>query len=154
MPVVEQLRALEEIIYAELHRSIRFEKRTAEREVIVARGRYKFKSHPSGDSPNHIHLTWDGSLGRPERTVDSPAKLFSVLERNIKMKIVDETKPIENATIRYKQSRKLAWIGDFEDVKKESLGTLLDNLAKTTSLQFKVERQSAEIWFVTESKEN
>jgi len=155
LPLADQLKALEEIIYAELHRSIRFEKRTAEREVIVATGRYKFKPHPSGKWPNHIHLTWDGTLNNPERTVDSLAKLFRKLERDIKMKIVDETEPTEITTIRYKESQNLGWIGNVEDVKKrEALDTLLDNLAKTTSLQLKVERQPAEIWFVTETKGN
>lgn len=71
------------------------------------------------------------------------------------MKIVDKTEPIENTTIRYRVSGNLAWIGNFEDVKKrEALDTLLDNLAKTTSLQLKVERQPAEIWFVTETNGN
>ena len=155
LPLADQLKALEEIIQAELNRSIRFEKRTVEREVIVVRGRYEFKPHPSGDYPNHIHLTWDGSLNNPERTVDSLAKLFRKLERDIKMKIVDETEPTEITTIRYKESQNLGWIGNVEDVKKrEAMDTLLDNLAKTTSLQLKVERQPAEIWFVTETNGN
>ena len=68
------------------------------------------------------------------------------------MKIVDETEPTEITTIRYKESQNLGWIGNVEGVKKrEALDTLLDNLAKTMSLQFKVERRPAEIWFVTET---
>ena len=84
--------------------------------------------------------------------LDIVSLLQRELEREIKMKIVDETEPKENTTIQYKTSQNLAWIGDFEDVKRKSLGTLLDNLAKTTSLQFTVERQPADIWFATETK--
>ena len=154
LPLANQLKALEEIIFAELHRSIRFEKRKVEREVIVATGRYEFKPHPSGKWPNHIHLTWDGTLNNPERTVDSLAKLFRNLERDIKMKIVDETEPTEITTIRYKESQNLGQIPHEPELRSERLSALLDNLAKTTSLQITVERQPAEIWFVTETKGN
>ncbi len=154
LPLADQLKALEEIIQAELNRSIRFEKRTVEREVIVAKGRYEFKPHPSGKWPNHIHLNWDGTLNNPERTVDSLAKLFRNLERDIKMKIVDETESMENMPIRYKESQNLGQIPHEPELRSERLNALLDNLAKTTSLHFKVERQPAEIWFVTETKGN
>ena len=153
-PKDEQLRALEEIIYAELHRSIHFEKRKVEREVIVATGRYKFKPHPSGEFPNHVYLTWDGTLGNPERTVDSLAEIFRYLERVIKMKIVDETESMENTPIRYKESQNLGRIPHEPELRSERLSALLDNLARTTSLRFTVERQPAEIWFVTETREN
>jgi len=150
----EQLRALEEIIYSESHKSIRFEKRTAEREVIVATGRYEFKPHPSGDYPNRVHVTWDGKLEGGGGKVDSLAKLFRHLERDIEIKIVDETEPIENATIRYRQSSKLSRIPADPEHRSERLSALLDNLAKTTSLQFTVERRPAEVWLVTEDTKN
>jgi len=154
LPVAEQLKALEEIIYAELHRSIRFEKRKVEREVIVAKGCYEFKPHPNGLFPNHIHVTWDGTLGNWEGTANSLAELFQHLERDIKMKIVDETEPMEETAIRYKTSKNLAWLGNSNDVKNKSLRGFLFNLSLTTSLQFTVENRPAEIWFVTETKGN
>jgi len=46
-PRNEQLLCLQEIIYAETNRTIRFEERTIEREVIIVSGRYEFKSHAS-----------------------------------------------------------------------------------------------------------
>jgi len=124
--------------------------RLEEQEVIVARGRYEFKPHPSGDYPNHIYLTWDGKLNGGGGAVHSLAELFRNLEWDIEMKIVDETEPIENTTIRYR-SGKLRWIPRHPELRGERLNALLDNLAKTTSLQFKVERQPAEMWFVTET---
>ncbi len=150
----EQLRSLEEIIYAETNRAIRFEKRLAEREVIVVRGRYKFKPHPSGNHPDYIPVTSDGKVNRTERTVDSLAEFLRSLERLHEIIIVDETEPAENTTIRYKsRGSKLGWLMNPEQ-RREELDTLLDNLAKTTSLQLKVERRPAEIWFVTETKGN
>ena len=153
-PLADQLKALEEIIYAETNRVIRFEKRKVEREVIVAKGHYKFKPHPNGISPNHIHVTWDGTLGNWEGTANSLAEFFRHLEYYIKMKIVDETESMVKTTIRYKESTNLSRIGNSNDVKKEFLGGFLFNLSLTTSLQFKVENRPAEIWFVTETKGN
>jgi len=64
------------------------------------------------------------------------------------MKIVDETEPVEISTIRYK------WIKLDPEPTGDKLSILLDYLAKTTSLQFKVERRPAQVWFVTEETEN
>jgi len=147
LPIAQQLKALEEIIYAETNRAIRFEKRTIEREVIVAKGRYEFKPHPSGNYPNYIPL-WDGRLQSSEYTVDSLERLFGDIEFQIKMEIVDETEPAEIATIRFK------WVKRDPEPTGDKLSALLDDLAKTTSLQFKIERRPAQIWFVTEIKEN
>lgn len=143
----EQLCALEEVIYAETNRAIRFEQRTVDRKEIVASGRYEFKPHPSGDYPNYIPL-WDGRLQTAEYTVDSLERLFANIEWELKMKIVDETEPAENTTIRFK------WVKRDPEPKGDKLSILLDDLAKTTSLQFKVESRPAQVWFVTEKTED
>jgi hypothetical protein len=85
--------------------------------------------------------------------MNSLAKLFRFLEWELKVKIVDETEPIEDTTIRYRMGH-LSRIDRDPELKGERLRALLDNLAKTTSLEFKVERRPAEIWFVTEAKAN
>lgn len=154
VPIAEQLRALEEILQAELHRPIRFERRTAEREVIVVRGRYEFKPHPSGDYPDYIPVTSEGKITKSAtiKTADSLPEFLRYLENSLEIKVVDETEPMEKTTIRYRRSGgRIGWTRD-QDSKDEQLNTLLDNLAKTTSLQFKVERRPAEIWVVTEAK--
>jgi beta-lactamase regulating signal transducer with metallopeptidase domain len=143
----EQLRCLEEIIYAETKRAIRFEQRTVEQDVIIARGRYEFKPHPSGNYPNYIPL-WDGRLQTSEYAVDSLKGLFDNIEWELKMKIVDKTEPVENTTIRFR------WINRDPEPTGDKLSVLLDDLTKTTSLQFKVERRSRQIWFVTEETKN
>jgi beta-lactamase regulating signal transducer with metallopeptidase domain len=153
LPMAEQLTALEDILRAELVRSIRFEKRTVERDVIIAKGRYEFKSHPNGEEPNHVHITWDGTLTGGGGARSSPAELFRLLEEQIEVKIVDETEPIEDTTIRYRMGH-LSRIDRDPELRGERLRALLDNLAKTTSLEFKVEHRPADIWFVTEAKAN
>jgi beta-lactamase regulating signal transducer with metallopeptidase domain len=153
-PRDEQLRCLENIIYAETNRPIHFEKRMAEQEVIVVKGHYKFKPHPSGNHPDYIPVTSDNKVNRSERTADSLSEFLQSLDSMHEIIIVDETEPVENVTIRYKsRGPKLGWMKDPEQRRKE-LEALLDNLAKTTSLQFKVERRPAKIWFVTEETEN
>jgi beta-lactamase regulating signal transducer with metallopeptidase domain len=145
LPMAEQLRALEEILQAELKRSIPFEKRTVEQDVIVASGRYKFKPHPSGNYPDYIPL-WDGRYETAVYTASSLKELFDGLEWELKMKIVDETEPVENAKIWYR------WIKLDPEPTEDKLNVLLDYLTKTTSLRFKVERRPRQIWFATEEK--
>ena len=155
-PRNEQLRSLEEIIYSETNRAIRFEKRMAEQEVIVVRGRYEFKPHPSGDYPDYVPITSRGKFSKAAKvkTANSLPEFLRYLESSFEIKVVDETEPIEKTTIRYRRSGgTLGWMKNPEQRRKE-LNALLENLAKTTSLQFEVERRPAQIWFVTETKGN
>lgn len=157
LPLEKQLRALEEIIYAELHRSIRFEKRTAEREVIVAKGRFEFKPLRSED-PNWLYLFLDENdrLGGPIVSLqpDSVSELLLRIAnaRGVGTAIEDKTEPCEIPKIRCRCSTSL--IIDMSKARERNLPILFDNLAKQTGLRFKVERQSADIWFVTETKGN
>ena len=155
-PRDEQFRCLEEIIYAETKRAIRFEKRMAEQEVIVASGRYEFKPHPSGDYPDYVPVTSRDKFSEAAevKTADSLPEFLRYLESSLQIKVADETEPMEKTTIRYRRSGGfLGWMQDSEQRHKE-LDILLDNLTKTTSLQFKVERRPVQIWFVTEKTGN
>jgi beta-lactamase regulating signal transducer with metallopeptidase domain len=146
-PKNEQLRSLEKIIYAETKREIYFEQRTVEQDVIVASGRYEFKPHPSGNYPDYIPL-WDGRRETSEYTASSLKGLFDDIEWELKMKIVDKTEPVENTKIRFR------WINRDPEPTGDKLSVLLDDLTKTTSLRFKVERRPRQIWFVTEETKN
>jgi beta-lactamase regulating signal transducer with metallopeptidase domain len=155
-PREEQFRCLEEIIYAETNRAIRFEKRIAEREVIVANGRYEFKPHPSGKYADYIPVMSEDEITKSAKieTADSLPEFLSHLESSLQIKVADETEPMEKTTIRYRQSGGLlGWI-KYPEERRWKLNILLDNLAKTTSLQFKVERRPAEMWVVTEETKN
>jgi hypothetical protein len=100
----------------------------------------------------YVNLTWDGTLGNPVRSVKTLTKLFNYLEWRIKIKFVDETEPSEYGAICYRESNNLGWIPNDPELRSERLNALLDNLAKTTSLRFTVEKRPAEIWFITETK--
>jgi len=152
----EQLKALEEIIYAELNRSIHFEKRTTEREVIVATGRFEFKPF-RGQNPEWLFLYLnedDGLLGHivtHQATSVSELLLGIADAPGIDIAIDDRTEPVEIPKIKCRCSSSLGV--DMSKDKEKNLPILLDNLTKQTGLKFKLERQPAEIWFVTETME-
>jgi len=153
-----KLKALEQLLADELGRNIRFVKRTVEREVIVATGKFKFHP-PSGTyESNSVHL-FSGQVDPDERsgggTADSVSNFLQRLGSRVKMSVIDKTKSSEQVRIPYlhHRSSRLRDIKD-EVEKAKKLKTLLANLTDQTDLQFKVERQPAEIWFVTETKGN
>lgn len=150
LPMEEKVEALQEIILAETGRAIKLEKRRVDREVVVIRGRYKLTSHPDGRQPNHVRLSWDGEVGDRHEEANSLADIFERLERETAMKFVDESEPRPKTAIPFVATNNLAWIRDFPEVKREHLGDLLYNLAKTTSLKLTVEKWPAEMWFVVE----
>lgn len=150
LPMEDKVEALQEIILAETGRAIRLEKRRVDREVVVIRGQYKLTSHPDGRQPNHVRLSWDGEVGDRHEEANSLADIFERLERETAMKFVDESDPRPEGKVPFVATQNLAWIRDVSDVKREHLDDLLDNLAKTTSLQFTVEKRPADVWFVTE----
>ncbi|MCH7556100.1 MAG: redoxin domain-containing protein [Planctomycetes bacterium] len=156
--IEERMKALEELLAEELGRNIRFVKRTVEREVIVATGKFKFHP-PSGTyESNSVHLFSD-QVDPDERagggTADSVSDFLQRLGSRVKMSVIDKTKSSEQVRIPYlhHRSSRLRDVKD-EVEKAKKLKTLLANLTDQTDLQFKVERQPAEIWFVMETKGN
>jgi hypothetical protein len=153
----EQLKALEEIIYAETKRIIRFEKRTVERDVIVATGRFDFKPLKS-EKTDWLYLC----LNENDRLVGNivthqPVSINELLPlisntSGIDIKIDDRTEKVEVPKIKCRCSADLAL--NMSKEREKNLPILLDNLAKQTGLQFTVEKRPADIWFVTETKEN
>ena len=155
--IEERMRALQQLLAEELGRQINFEKRTVERNVIVASGSFKF--HPlSGtynDSCLHLYsdkLDPDSSGGG---TADSVAELLTEIGDNVEMPVIDETETHEEIRIPHgnHNSCSLGRIKN-ENEKRRKLEMLLANITKQTELQFKVENRPAEIWFVTEDKDN
>jgi len=147
----EQLRALEEIIYSQLHRPIRFEKRTAERDTIVATGRYAF-TPLSDEHAEQLQIFGDRGFSPNvhEGEADSLSELFLFIAHRMNIPFKDRTEPTEIDKIRYRYD-----YGLFNRSRTEKyLPMILDAIAKQTGLQFKLERQPADIWFVTETKGN
>ncbi len=148
--VEEKLKALEEIIQAEMHRSIRFEKRTVERDTIVVTGRYAFTPLPGRD-PDRLCLLIHDDRSLETGEANSLAELFDKLADGINVAIDNRTEPTQAGKIRCLQGDDVMDSFHEQAIDKEKdLPTLLDNLARQTGLQFKVEKQPAEVWFVVE----
>lgn len=83
-PQKAKLRTLEAISKTDLGRSIRFEKHTVEREVIVAKGHFNFRP-PSGTyNDDHVHFfsdKLDANEGAGGGTAESIGKLYSLTSR-------------------------------------------------------------------------
>ncbi|MEN6424586.1 MAG: M56 family metallopeptidase [Phycisphaerales bacterium] len=145
----ERLKALERIIASELPRPIHFEQRPAERDTIVVTGRYAFTPLP-GKDPDRL-LLFAGEDETSSWWPDEADSLSQFLNEVADWIGV----PIENGseatagTIRYKGVHGLIGLGKGID-KDKDLPLLLDNLARQTGLQFKVERRTVPMWFVVE----
>ena len=150
-----KLRALEQLIVRELGRHIKFKKRTIERDVIVAVGHFKFRPPPETSENKTVHLYADEhghDEGGGGGTADSVNDFLLRLGSRVDMPVVDHTEP-SNIKIPYSHHRSsyLKRIKDNAE-KSRKLDTLLINLTRQTELQFRIERQPVEVWFVTEQE--
>ncbi len=156
--VAEKLKALEEILYAETNRTIHFEKHTAERNTIIVTGRYSFKPI-SEEFTDRLCVSADDKSRLHKREVDSLSELFRFVAEGINIAIDDRTEPVEIGKIRcvydpdLLQPLRESWTRNREQKLEKELPILLDNLARQTGLQFKVERRPVKIWFITEQKD-
>ena len=77
------------------------------------------------------------------------------LANGIKIAIDDRSEPTEDRKILYSYDWDLLspplHVRPID--KEKELPLLLDNLAKQTGLTFKVEKRPADVWFITEEKE-
>jgi len=153
----EKIVALEEIIHAELHRPIHFEKRQVERNVIVVTGRYAFTPLP-GKDPNRLYIAAEQDERTSNDEAESLSELLADLAYGIIIAIDDRTEPTNTGPILYSSGDayfgpRLWRGGDPLDTEK-TLPLLLDNLAKQTGLTFTVEKRLVDVWFATEDEED
>jgi len=151
-----KLRALEQLLADELGRSIRFEKRIVEQEVIVATGRFKFHPVSGARKQDVVHLYVDELSMSGGGTAHSVAELLQKIGNRANIYVVDRTEPSEENNIPYylhRSSRDLRRMESSPE-KTEKLKPFLANLTEQTEIQFEVALQPVEIWFVTEAKEN
>ena len=151
----QKLKALEQVLKHEFSRNIRFERRTVERKVIVATGHFQFNPLPGRESDKSVHMfsgkEVDTNEGGGGGTADSVADFLDAVGNRVGLPVIDQTKSSEETSIPYRHHRSayLTRIDD-ESEKAEKLKILLDNVARQTGLQFTIERQAVEVWFVTE----
>jgi hypothetical protein len=87
------------------------------------------------------------------------SELFRFISGGINIAIDDRTEPSETGKIRcvydpdLLQPFRESWTRNVEQKLEKELPILLDNIAKQTGLQFKVERRPVETWFVTEQED-
>lgn len=149
----ERLRALEKILLDEMNQPIRFERRTVEREVIVASGRYEFHPVPDYFDQRHIHLyidtlNSDYTGGGGSGTV---SKFLQNLGSSYNRWVIDKTESSDVETQwRYHDSASRRAIRKHP----AKLDIVLENLSRQSSLQFRKERRKVEVWFVTEEKDS
>ncbi len=154
LPQEVKLRALEELIARELGREIRFEKRTVERQVITATGRFQF--HPPTDTYESTSVHMYADEGDPDEgagggTADSLADFLRRVGDRVNMPVIDRTEPGEEMRIPYRHHRssRVYREGDAQEQARK-LRLLLDHLTEQTELGFEVTTQPVEVWFAIE----
>jgi hypothetical protein len=155
-PLQDKFKALEQITAAGEGRKIHFERRSVDRDAIVATGEFDF--HPLEGTYNDawLHLYSDvldptaSSGGGPAGSV---ADLLRVLGDCARIPVIDKTQTAGPINMQYGHHSS-SWLRETQDPdeKQRKLQLLLDNLTKQTDLHFKVERQSVEVWFVMEEQ--
>ena len=153
-----KLKALEQLIDEEFSRTIQFEKRTAERQVIVVTGNFKF--HPPSETYEHtsVHLyadELDPDEGSGGGTADSVNDFLLRLGNLVDMPVADHTESSKKFKVPYRHHRSsyLRIIKDKAE-KATKLQMLLAILTKQTELQFRIEKRPVEVWFITEKKKD
>jgi hypothetical protein len=160
VPPEDRLLALERILQNELGRTIRFEKRKVNRDVIIVRGQYKRVRLEGVKHPNKIYVYPDsawGPISGPEPWggggTGSIVKLIEMVGSHFNRPIVFETEDLSDITVSYftSQSYSLAIANAKKrEVIQETLDSVLQNLSKQTSLQFEYGQRERDVWFITE----
>ena len=151
------LRALNKIVQDYTKRSIRFEKRQIERDVIVVRGKFHFEplSGTYDDSCLHVFsdkLDPDESGGGGTRSLDGFLnQRLAVTQLN--QQVVNLAETPDEELIRYR-THYSGYLGKLPDGPERSakLDMLLENLTRQTSLTFTKERRIVDVWYVVEGK--
>ena len=149
------LKAFEQVVREYTNQLIQFEKIQVERDVIVARGKFRFKCLNGTYNRSWIHVYSD-KLDPDERGGGGNYSLDRFLtqrlaETQLKQHVVNLTESSDNVKAKWgcHMSSYLGKIapGPERDVK---LDQLLNNLSKQTSLTFTKELQKVSIWYIVQ----
>jgi len=162
-PVDRRMQALESILSTVTGRSLSFEKKLVERDVIIARGTFAFH-----EDENFAALSTQARIGQPRAgevhlyTVPlSPilgggggsgdlASLFEILESSTHRKFVDEVQEPRPKSISWSNNHSQYSAAENEN----KLDQLLAVVQKQTSLQFTKEKRPMPVWFVRQKSAN
>jgi len=153
-PIDNRMKAMESILSAMTNRDLIFEKKPAQRDVIIARGQWQF--HPlSGGRPrtsNSLHFYTDtlDPQGGAGGGTGNLAEVLHRLEEITRRKVIDE--------ITDRPTTNIDWANNYSEhnaTKSEAaLGQLLDNVAKQTSLEFVRTKRMVPVWFIREKSQS
>jgi hypothetical protein len=146
----EVLKTLERILEKDLRRKIRFTEREVEREVAVVRGKYEFHPIPGNKvdwESVHIYVeTLDPNEGAGGGSGDL-AEFLRWVGSRLNRWVINETDSY---------STKMQWRNNRDSNRREikddpaRIAKVFENLARQTSLDFKMEPRKVKVWFVTE----
>jgi hypothetical protein len=151
-PMEQKLRAVEVLARSNLGRAIVIEKRSVEREVIVARGSFSHKPLSGAQrNPSHVHFYPDKTFEEGMWSGGGSGSLSELLKRVSSA----ADRQVIDLTTSTPQGR-IAWSHyispEKPDRDEKALEQLLKNLSDQTSLQFTREKRPIEIYFVREAK--
>lgn len=150
----QRIAALESVLGEVFNTSIHIEQRQVEREVVVARGRFKHIPLTPAHEHNTLYLYSDPDAGENSLGGLREGTLASFLDRGIHiagrlmpLPIVDET---ESSDMHIQWRYQTSW----RALAIEEVDRFLESISKQSSLQFEREQQPATVWFVTSGEEN
>jgi hypothetical protein len=154
VPPEVKLRALEELVARELKRTIRFEKRTVKREVLIATGQLQF--HPlAGAYQNaavHLYATeMDPTDSGGGGTAFSVGEFLEKLGDLVHVPVINQAEPKGSLPIPFRLHSS-AYLSVIENPRQRARErkVLLEHLTAQTELQFEIRKEPVEVWFVTE----
>jgi RNA polymerase sigma factor (sigma-70 family) len=143
--VEQHLDGVAAILSARLGRPVRFEKRPAQREVIVARGRYAPSAESEGtSSQSGTILVTDSPDAQLSQNTDytrrgTLAQMFDAIEMIAGRQIDNQTES---------SGTPVAWQMTVRPIGEIDFGTLLSSLARQTGLTFGRQTRQTEVWTV------
>jgi hypothetical protein len=148
-PMVQRMKAFESIISSITARNIVIEQKSAERNVIVARGRWQFHQVSGARSMNSAIHFYTDILDSQQGAGGGSGNLTQVFHR---LEDIAHRKVIDEVTDR--PTKDIEWANNNSGHKasqnEAALAQLLDNLSKQTSLEFVRTKRMIPIWFVHE----
>jgi hypothetical protein len=152
----ERMAGLERILRDQLNAPIHFERRTVEREAIVARGTYEFHTNddvlPSDRRSVNIYADTADPTGGG-RTRGTLAELLGWIGDRLNMPVVNETETAGPARINWRDHRS-SYLRDMPDgpEKFAKVDMVLKHLAEQTSLTWTRERREVAVWTIERSE--
>jgi hypothetical protein len=150
----DRLAAFERIVQTQTGRPIRFQACPVRREVIVARGTFRFRPLSGTYDDSWIHVYAD-ELDPDERSGGGGGTLAKFVrclgEVNFNRHVLNETHGDREVEIRYgwHKSGYLRLIKD-ENERARKLRMVLDNVSRQTGLDFSIEQRTVTVWRVAQ----